>query len=211
VAQIEYRELEFAIDGAGEKVELGDGGGSSTVFAAVYQHQRVAVKQLRTVTPAFLAALQREAVLQSSISHENIVRVLGLASDVTTNAARPRHALIMARLWRSLGALLAEAEGEGGGAAAGQARALKALPPAWRLHALHQCTAGLAHLHARRVAHGDLKPANILLTHPSGPRGGVTLQLTDFGFSRVSGGGGGGPPHRTQGGARGGGGGTQSM
>ncbi len=60
-------------------------------------------------------------------------------------------------------------------------------PLAWCLSAAHQVAAGLAHLHARRVAHWDLKPANVML---NSPETGFLLQLTDFGLAREVGTGG---------------------
>ncbi|XP_026329821.1 serine/threonine-protein kinase 17A isoform X2 [Hyposmocoma kahamanoa] len=46
--------------------------------------------------------------------------------------------------------------------------------------ALHHVLEGLAHLHARRVAHLDLKPQNLLLS-----AGGEELLICDFGISRA--------------------------
>lgn len=46
--------------------------------------------------------------------------------------------------------------------------------------ALRHVLEGLAHLHARRIAHLDLKPQNLLLT-----AGGEELLICDFGISRA--------------------------
>ncbi|KAK3149547.1 hypothetical protein QOZ80_3AG0218910 [Eleusine coracana subsp. coracana] len=46
-----------------------------------------------------------------------------------------------------------------------------------------QALAGLAHLHARRVAHLDVKPANLLLATAKG----TEVKLADFGVARVLG------------------------
>lgn len=46
--------------------------------------------------------------------------------------------------------------------------------------ALRHALEGLAHLHARRVAHLDLKPQNLLLT-----ASGEELLICDFGISRA--------------------------
>ena len=45
---------------------------------------------------------------------------------------------------------------------------------------MHEIVAGIAHLHANRVVHGDLKPANVMLTSV---RTGCVLQLSDFGLA----------------------------
>lgn len=84
----------------------------------------------------------------------------------------------MARLHESLAELLLRVSSN---AAGNSQAALEALPLAWRLNALLELATGLAHLHANRVVHGDLKPGNVMLTSP---RTGCMLQLTDFGLAR---------------------------
>ena len=172
---IPWAQIKFAKDGGGERIELGSGI-AGTVYQCEYSFQHCALKQLRPAlcaSPALIRAVRAEAALQRSMAHQGIVPMLGVAVDAS-DAARPKYGLLMALMWRDLHSVLAGAS-EGGEAAA-------QLPLAWRLHALHQVAAGLAHLHSRRVAHGDCKPLNILLA----PRErGCVVQLTDFGFSRV--------------------------
>ena len=53
---------------------------------------------------------------------------------------------------------------------------------------LEQLLAALAHSHARRVVHRDIKPGNVLVrSADAGPLGGgLRVQLTDFGLARMS-------------------------
>ena len=160
VNHIDWPELTFQRDADGDKVSLGTGS-FGHVYSATYSFLQVAVKQITAPLPkAHLPALVREASLQASLSHENIVRVYGLASDLR-DPAHPKSGLVLARLQESLHALLARvAAGDAGQPAA-------ALPLPWRLNALLELGRGLAYLHSRRVVHADLKPGNVLLTSPN--------------------------------------------
>jgi hypothetical protein len=148
------------------------------VVAASYSFTRVAVKQLPAGTqlpPAAVAALEAEAALQARLSHEHVVRVYGFAVS-TANPARPKYGLVMARLHEPLQRLLARAAAAGGAGGG-------APPIAWRLSAVHQVAVGLAHLHARRVAHGyqppppppevEEPPAGLFKRCPGRGRGGA--------------------------------------
>ena len=174
MARIPWSDLQFERDEDGDLLTLGRGSFGS-VLAATYSFARVAVKQLpvdRKLPPATIAALEAEAALQARLAHDHVVRVYGFAA----NPERLKYGLVLARLHDTLHAVLARAE-EGG----------EKPPIAWRLSAVHQVAAGLAHLHARRVVHGDVKPANVLLT---APEMGSVLQLSDFGLAKETGAGG---------------------
>ena len=179
---IPWAQVKFSRDGDGERIELGSGT-AGTVYQCEFSYQLCALKQLRPAlcaSPALIKAVRAEAALQRSMAHEGIVPVLGIAVDAA-DAARPKYGILMALMWRDLHGVLVGAS-EGG-------KAAEQLPLAWRLHALHQVAAGLAHLHSKKVAHGDCKPLNVMLA----PRErGCVAQLTDFGFSRVSAAGSGG-------------------
>lgn len=143
---IAWADLRFEKDDDGERVELGRGAYGS-VYAADYSFMRVAVKVLAlggASGPALVAALRREAALQASIAHEHIVRVYGLAEG-----AAGKFGLVMARMHSDLQSRIA--------AAAASGAPEEALPWSWRLGALQQLASGLAHLHAQRVVHGDIK------------------------------------------------------
>ena len=168
MARIPWSDLRFdERDEDGNTLVLGQGS-FGTVLAATYSHMRVALKQLppgRRLPPAAVAELEREAALQARLSHDHVVRVYGFAVS-TADPARPKYGLVMARLHEQLQAVLERA-------AAGDG---PPPPLAWRLSAVHQVAVGLAHLHARRVVHADVKPANVMLTPPET---GSLLQLTD--------------------------------
>jgi len=176
---ISWTDITFDKDEDDEKIELGRGS-FGTVFSAVFRHQRVAVKQFGTGAPlsaAALAAVQREAELQSRLAHDNVVRVYGLAVE-NRPGVRPKYALVLAVLHESLSSLLTRvASGDCGPPS-------EALSLDWRLNALHDLASGLAHLHVHRITHGDMKPQNIMLTSP---RTGCVLQITDFGLAREGG------------------------
>ena len=130
-----------------------------------------------------------EARIQSSLAHDNVVRIFGIAVEERPGV-QPKFRIVLARLQEPLSKLLARVASGASGPPD------QALPLAWRLNALHEIASGLAHLHANRVVHGDLKPANVMLTSA---RTGCVLQLSDFGLASeastllntVNGGGGG--------------------
>lgn len=118
------------------------------------------------IDPDARGALFREARLASRLDHPNILRVL----DWDAEGVLPF--LVMARLvGQPLSQLAQETAGRGIGWAASV--------PLGR-----QIAAALAHAHERLVAHGDLKPDNLLLT-----RTGEVVVL-DFGAARGLGAGG---------------------
>ena len=144
----------------------------------MFQHQAVAVKMLKGVASAADVRLfQHEALVQASLEHDNIVHVLGSASD-TRDPTMPKHALVVARLHTDLLKVLCRsARGD-----FGDVRATLPLP--WRINAILQLARGLAYLHSHRIAHADIKPANVLLTHPAT---GCVLQYSDFGLAQEAG------------------------
>ena len=167
-AHIPWSDLHFDEKDEDGQIRVLGMGSFGMVLAATFSHMRVAVKQLppgRRLPPAAVAELEGEAALQARLSHEHIVRVYGFAVS-TADPARPKYGLVMARLHEQLQAVLERA-------AAGDG---PPPPLAWRLSALHQVALGLAYLHARRVVHADVKPANVMLT---APETGSLLQLTD--------------------------------
>lgn len=112
------------------------------------------------VDPDARGALFREARLAARLDHPNILRVL----DWDADGVLPF--LVMARLsGQPLSQLARETAGRGIGWAA-------TLPLG------RQLAAALGHAHERLVAHGDLKPDNLLLT-----RSGEVVVL-DFGAAR---------------------------
>ena len=131
-------------------IELGHSAFGS-IFAARHSFMRVAVKVLK-VSESDVPALRREVALHASLAHEHIVRVYGLSESLGDN---PRYGIVMARMDRSLASVLRDA--------AAAPNALIVLPFHWRMRALHEMTAGLAHLHGHRVVHGNFKCVSCIM------------------------------------------------
>lgn len=105
---------------------------------------------------ASAAALRSEAVAQASVSHRNVVRVWDF-DEVG-----------------SLAVLVTEAGGE---SLARLASGRKTLPPRKAFRVARHVLAGLCAVHRAGLVHGDVKPANVLVS-----RGGA--KLCDFGSAR---------------------------
>lgn len=160
---ISWNKLKFELDEDGQRVVLGRGT-FGVVYKAVYMHQHVAVKQfgegVGALSPAVLAAARREAELQGRLAHDNVVRIFGLAEE-DRPGAKPKYAIVLALLHEPLSALLSRV------AAGAHGAPDVALPLAWRLNGARGMTEGLAHLHAHRLVHADIKPQNIMLSPPA--------------------------------------------
>ncbi|PNG99602.1 putative serine/threonine-protein kinase, partial [Tetrabaena socialis] len=53
------------------------------------------------------------------------------------------------------------------------------------LRTMAEICRGMHYLHSRSVVHGDLKPANVLLTQSRADRRGFTAKVADFGLARM--------------------------
>jgi hypothetical protein len=77
-----------------DDAELGRGT-FGVVRVMQFQHRRVAVKELKSLTGVLsksdVAALEHEAAVQSQLDHDNVVHVFALAADV----AKQRYGLVM--------------------------------------------------------------------------------------------------------------------
>jgi protein kinase-like protein len=151
--------------------ELGRGG-SGVVYAAqrLEDAATVAVKLLRDeyATPDVRRRLRDEARRAGRVSHPGVVKVLDVGEQ------DDRTWLVMELVD---GPSLQEVLDRDG-----------ALPPALGAELIGQAADALAAIHAAGLAHGDLKPANVLL--PGWPEPGATfdlstpVKLVDFGLSR---------------------------
>ncbi|GEM_PF-73476 len=146
-------------------------GGSGVVYRSVRESDRQpsALKVLRGVDPDMRDRMQAEFRLLSRLDHPLLATVhdFGYTGD-----GRPYFAMD----WvdgRPLSAT--DVRGEDGNF---DARRFAEL--------VYYITAALEYIHSRHVAHGDLKPANILLPDDGNPD---NLRLMDFGISALTGGG----------------------
>lgn len=139
--------------------KIGEGRLATVYLAQDAAGAEVAVKVLRRVHAADAtrtAAFAREFAVASAICNQHVVRVF--------------------EQLRGDGQLAIAMEYLGGGALGG--RIGQRLAPAMALSLLRQAAVALAALHGQGIAHGDVKPANLLL------RLNGELVLADFGVAR---------------------------
>ncbi|WP_437912242.1 bifunctional serine/threonine-protein kinase/formylglycine-generating enzyme family protein [Sorangium sp. So ce302] len=161
---------------------IGDGG-----FGVVYQGMHegfgelIAIKCLKL--PASLDAAERDALLETLRGEGRILHRLSRATSGIVQALDVGAFTTQAGVWvpylvlewlegQTLGQYLRERR-ERGEAGMSIAEAIQLLTPAAR---------ALAVAHAHKVAHRDVKPANLFLTHVGGTR---TLKVLDFGIAKV--------------------------
>ena len=162
----------------GAPLALGGGAAAPLPRAATYRHEQVTLRYLALpVLPQFagkaLLRVRREAMPSCHLAHPSLVRTHGVAQDGATVA------LVQTRTLCSLAALLEEARGAEGGAAA-------ALPPAWRTSLVLDAARGLAHLHEKGFCHGHLSTATTFLAAQ-----GPWALLADYALDTFAVGGGG--------------------
>ncbi|KAI9002918.1 kinase-like domain-containing protein [Hyaloraphidium curvatum] len=139
------------------------GGAYGDVFAATYFHMDVAVKLPRNPfqTPEADASLDPEIARWLDLPpHPNIAPLLGYRTGPT---------MLVTNLFR-------------GGNLREYLESRSWDRPAC-LHLLAGAAAGIAFLHAKRVAHSDIKPANVLVDVPVG--GLPTAKVSDFGLAKA--------------------------
>lgn len=149
---------------------LGQGGVGEVYDAEDLElHEPVALKTLRASLAADAALIDRlgqELRLARRISHRNVCRVYDLFEHRTSSGGRV--------------SVFAMEKLEGETLAARLQRG--SIPPRQALPIVRQIADAIDAAHAASVAHGDLKPANIMLV-PS-PDGTERVVVTDFGLAR---------------------------
>lgn len=136
-------------------IELGEGCFGTKVFRGKYGGREVAVKVLNSNIIKPSVAKREVTLLEKLDSHRNNVRYFAVQEI--------GHFIYIAL---ELCEVNLEIEI--------QSKLLKISSES----VLYQCTEGIAYLHEQNVIHGDLKPANILLT------AGKIVKMADFGLSK---------------------------
>jgi len=147
--------------------EIGSGG-SGTVYEAeqLTVGKRVALKTLNQAVaedPEFRARFGAEARAAARIAHANVVDVLDIGE---TKEGIPY--FVMELLEGETLADLVKARG--------------AVSPRYACELVLQLLAGLAAAHRKGIVHCDLKPANVMVTHPRPHR--PLVKVLDFGVAR---------------------------
>ncbi|KAF8574534.1 kinase-like protein [Ramaria rubella] len=135
------------------------GGGFGDVYRGSWKGQDVALKFPRgKPDPKTERQFCQEALLWRQLSHENILRFLGLFQDGPHKA--------MVSLWKTKGNIM---------------QYIEKSPNVDRYRLLIQAANGLTYLHEHEpsVIHSDLKPENILIDDDG------TALLADFGLTRI--------------------------
>lgn len=157
----EFRDITFCREPNGSRTVLG-AGASGFVYRALWCGEDVAIKSILWPTRYALRALAREAAVQSSLRHNAVLAVHGIAinedgegeEEVEEDGEKigPREAVLIIELMEGGGSQLADWIGAG-----------DAAPPlATRLKALSDIARALRFAHARGIAHGDVSPQNAL-------------------------------------------------
>ncbi|XP_037481842.1 putative receptor-like protein kinase At4g00960 [Triticum dicoccoides] len=153
-------------------------GGFGTVYKGVIGNRTVAVKRIMSSMTINQKLFLREVDSQMDVSHENVVRFLGLCSHTVETPVRnpDSRGYILAEIRERLLCFEYVSNGSLDKYIADELRGLE-----WdiRYQIIKGICAGLHYLHEeKRILHMDLKPANILLDDQMVPK------ITDFGLSR---------------------------
>ncbi|EOA26268.1 hypothetical protein CARUB_v10022765mg [Capsella rubella] len=164
VAFFPYKEIEKATDGFSEKQKLGIGAYGTVYRGKLQNDEWVAIKRLRHRDSESLDQVMNEIKLLSSVSHPNLVRLLGccieqgdpvLVYEYMPNGTLSEH--------------LQRDRGTG-------------LPWTLRLTVATQTAKAIAYLHSAMnppIYHRDIKSTNILLDYD------FNSKVADFGLSRL--------------------------
>ena len=112
---------------------------------------------------------KRECAIWSRLRHPNVVQLLGLLYEMSSDPTTTLPAIVMEKMDYTLCQFVMK-------------RPREAIPLAVKIDVLYQVVQGLAYLHGQRppVVHRDLSPNNILIKMDS-----MTAKLSDFGVARV--------------------------
>ncbi|XP_031480647.1 wall-associated receptor kinase-like 14 [Nymphaea colorata] len=159
-----YREIEKATNGFSEKQRLGTGA-YGTVYAGKFHNgEWVAIKKIRHRDTDGIEQVMNEIKLLSSVSHANLVRLLGCCIEQDEQ--------ILVYEFMPNGTLAQHLQRERG----------QGLPWSVRLEIAAETAHAIAHLHSALnppIYHRDIKSSNILLDY------NFKSKVADFGLSRM--------------------------
>ncbi|KAL0461498.1 UNVERIFIED_CONTAM: Wall-associated receptor kinase-like 14 [Sesamum latifolium] len=158
-----YKEIERATNGFSEKQRLGTGAYGTVYAGKLHNDEWVAIKKIRYRDHDSVEQVMNEIKLLSSVSHPNLVRLLGCCIE---NGEQ-----ILVYEYMPNGTLSHHLQREGG----------SVLPWTIRLTIAAETAHAIAHLHSATnppIYHRDIKSSNILLDY------NFHSKVADFGLSR---------------------------
>ncbi|KAL0396665.1 UNVERIFIED_CONTAM: Wall-associated receptor kinase-like 14 [Sesamum calycinum] len=158
-----YKEIERATNGFSEKQRLGTGAYGTVYAGKLHNDEWVAIKKIRYRDHDSVEQVMNEIKLLSSVSHPNLVRLLGCCIE---NGEQ-----ILVYEYMPNGTLSHHLQREGG----------SVLPWTIRLTIAAETAHAIAHLHSAMnppIYHRDIKSSNILLDY------NFHSKVADFGLSR---------------------------
>ncbi|CAN1343523.1 Wall-associated receptor kinase-like 14 [Linum perenne] len=160
-----YKEIEKATNGFSEKQRLGTGA-YGTVYSGKLDHndECVAIKKIRHNDPESIDQVMNEIKLLSSVSHPNLVRLLGCCIEEGEQ--------ILVYEFMPNGTLCQHLQRENG---------KETLPWSVRLTVATETANAISYLHSMNppIYHRDIKSSNILLDY------NFKSKVADFGLSRL--------------------------
>ncbi|KAI9089329.1 hypothetical protein K1719_029608 [Acacia pycnantha] len=159
-----YKEIERATNFFSEKQRLGTGAFGTVYSGKLHNDDLVAIKKIRQRDPNSVDQVMNEIKLLSSVSHQNLVRLLGCSIEEDEQ--------ILVYEFMPNGPLSQHLQRENG----------KGLPWTIRLTIASETANAIAYLHSAidpPIYHRDIKSSNILLDY------NFNSKVADFGLSRL--------------------------
>lgn len=161
VPSYSYKEIERATNGFSTKQMLGTGAYGTVYSGKLNNHDWVAIKKMRHIETYGMDQVMNEIKLLSSVSHPNLVRLLGFCIE--------KGEQILVYEFMPNGTLSQHLQKEIG----------KGLAWSTRLNIASQTAQAIAYLHSSMIYHRDVKSSNILLDYS------FNSKVADFGLSRL--------------------------